>query len=390
MEDPEERAALLASGCLSVLYTGLSNKMLEEALAMAVKLGEMTADARVSDPQAAAIEARRAAARGTEVEAALMTKSVLQKAGVDNLSVTDAVMEQASPFRGGNPKMAQDLKRMMDNMLHTRNACLLEADLASQTFTVQVTPKAADSDVQQDSDVDLSTLSFVAVAQDSQDSTLQSNSSQLDVTLPVDAVLDDYLDVSAASTSISVSAAAAAGGVDLGLSSALASAGFTNPGAGGDSQSGGLDTDNSEIVTMTVTVSDDATLGYTLPAGITLDSSSTTSGVTTYVFVGSNQSDWNTFVDGFAVTPAAGFVDDTITVTVNTTTEEANTPASVPGSEVPASGIECDTNDNTKADDPISIAIEVNTVEPPTIESDLVGNELCVKEDGTGSFQVSF
>ena len=36
-EDPEERASLLAAGCLSVLYTGLSNEMLEEALSAALQ-----------------------------------------------------------------------------------------------------------------------------------------------------------------------------------------------------------------------------------------------------------------------------------------------------------------------------------------------------------------
>jgi DNA-binding NtrC family response regulator len=35
-EDPQERAALLSAGCLSVLYTGLPNQMLEEALSAAL------------------------------------------------------------------------------------------------------------------------------------------------------------------------------------------------------------------------------------------------------------------------------------------------------------------------------------------------------------------
>jgi len=42
-EDPEERASLLAAGCLSVLYTGLPNHMLEEALSAAIERRLQTA-----------------------------------------------------------------------------------------------------------------------------------------------------------------------------------------------------------------------------------------------------------------------------------------------------------------------------------------------------------
>lgn len=43
-EDPEERAALLAAGCLSVLYTGLPNAMLQEALSAALERRLQTAE----------------------------------------------------------------------------------------------------------------------------------------------------------------------------------------------------------------------------------------------------------------------------------------------------------------------------------------------------------
>ena len=43
-EDPEERAMLLAAGCLSVLYTGLPNEMLEEALSAALERRLQTAE----------------------------------------------------------------------------------------------------------------------------------------------------------------------------------------------------------------------------------------------------------------------------------------------------------------------------------------------------------
>ena len=43
-EDPEERATLLAAGCLSVLYTGLPSDMLEEALSAALERRLQTAE----------------------------------------------------------------------------------------------------------------------------------------------------------------------------------------------------------------------------------------------------------------------------------------------------------------------------------------------------------
>ena len=43
-EDPEQRAALLGAGCLSVLYTGLPNHMLEEALSAAIERRLQTAE----------------------------------------------------------------------------------------------------------------------------------------------------------------------------------------------------------------------------------------------------------------------------------------------------------------------------------------------------------
>ena len=43
-EDPEERAGLLAAGCLSVLYTGLSNEMLEEAISAILERSTQAAE----------------------------------------------------------------------------------------------------------------------------------------------------------------------------------------------------------------------------------------------------------------------------------------------------------------------------------------------------------
>jgi hypothetical protein len=254
----------------------------------------------------------------------------------------------------------------------------------SETFDVQVTP------TDEDSDVDLSTLSFVATAQDPQAPNPTATSDTLNVDVHVDAVLDEFVDVSAASATLQVSVAAAASGVDLGLSSALADAGFIN-GAddnSGDSGAGGTDNDGSELVTMTVTVSDGAALGFTLPSGITGGLDSDAGGVKTYIFTGTTQDGWNGFVDGFDVTPADGFADDSIEVSVTTVTQEANTPATAPGSEVAASGVECDTGDND-AEDTLNLTINVEGVGKPTVESSLGGEPLCVKEDGTATFQVS-
>ena len=129
-EDPSFRAAAKQG---RIGDQEITAELLEDAMAIDRQVGVLTADSRVTDPGRAVVEARKNAARGSEFEAALTTRAMLQKAGVDNLPLDDAVLEQASPLRGGDPKIAQDLKQMMENVLHRQNTCLLDAEMASLT-----------------------------------------------------------------------------------------------------------------------------------------------------------------------------------------------------------------------------------------------------------------
>lgn len=89
---------------------------------------DIRADARASSASAATYEARREAARGTELEAALMTKAILQRNGLDEGALTSSAMDTASPLRGGSPTVQRDISLMMENNLHTRNMCILKSD----------------------------------------------------------------------------------------------------------------------------------------------------------------------------------------------------------------------------------------------------------------------
>jgi len=61
---------------------------------------------------------------GTDVEAELMTPMVQQMMGVSELPLNDAVMNMASPLRGGNPELTLDFERRVENALADRGACI--------------------------------------------------------------------------------------------------------------------------------------------------------------------------------------------------------------------------------------------------------------------------
>ncbi len=69
--------------------------------------------------------ARRAAAAGTAFEAELMTKAVQELHGIAGMPMTDALMDVASPLRGGNPTFQHQLMQLKENALAERGACML-------------------------------------------------------------------------------------------------------------------------------------------------------------------------------------------------------------------------------------------------------------------------
>jgi VCBS repeat-containing protein len=223
------------------------------------------------------------------------------------------------------------------------------------TATVQVTAAA-------DSDVDGTGLTVKATVVDGASS---FTNAPVAFNVPVDAVLDQFVDVNNASKS--VNEAAGTQNVLLDLTSALTGASgnpFTNSFAGG----AGADGDNSEKATVQITVNGTAnTAGVDLvligaPAGAALSETSPGSGI--WNLTANNVADVQTALTKVAAALPAGY-DGTISGTVTATTSEANTPQGT----VPASGNEPDVSDNTKVD-VANYSLTVNQVNVPDANPD--------------------
>ena len=199
----------------------------------------------------------------------------------------------------------------------------------------------------EDSDADLSGVTITANAQDASDNT-QTASGGETITIAVDAVLDEAPAVSQASVPEVDESTSGALTVLLGLDFAFVSAGFDNtlpaPATGGDSGDGGSDADGSESVTSVTVSLSDGTL--VLDAGYAGSASLTDNGGGNWTLSGwADAADLEAAVEALSVTVAEGF-DGTVSGTISTTTEEANTPEGA----VPASGQEPDTADNVVSD----------------------------------------
>ena len=191
-----------------------------------------------------------------------------------------------------------------------------------------------------DSDVDGADLVVQATATDGTASATASSS----FNVTVDAVLDQYLDVSQ-DASPSGAESAASQLVGLNLSAALAG-GAGNPFA--NSFAGGGDGDGSEQLPLTaqITVPNttiDLALAAGFPAGTTLTETAPESGV--WTLGATNAANLQAALSFVQAVVPAGF-DGVINGQVAVTTEEANTPQS----NVPASGNEPDTSDNSATD----------------------------------------
>ncbi len=68
--------------------------------------------------------ARAEKVAGSELEAELMTPMMQQIAGVQGMPINGAVMDFASPLRGGNPSIHNHLKQMHEEALGKRGACV--------------------------------------------------------------------------------------------------------------------------------------------------------------------------------------------------------------------------------------------------------------------------
>lgn len=82
------------------------------------------ADAKAPSAMAPIYAARRHAAAGSYMEAELVTPAMQQYAGVERLPMSAAV-DFASPLRGANPTFERELRRMREQGLADRHACIL-------------------------------------------------------------------------------------------------------------------------------------------------------------------------------------------------------------------------------------------------------------------------
>jgi hypothetical protein len=97
------------------------------------KVRDTVAHAGVPSVNQAMVDTRMNLARGTPTEAKLINPAMLQLAGIPgNLPVTGQVLKMASPLGLNNPKILSQLRRMKENALAKRGACILrEAPEAS-------------------------------------------------------------------------------------------------------------------------------------------------------------------------------------------------------------------------------------------------------------------
>lgn len=75
--------------------------------------------------------ARAAVARGTPMEAKLMTPMIQQLQGIAGMPMSGNVMNIASPLRGGNPTFQRQIALLREQALAERGACILKGESAA-------------------------------------------------------------------------------------------------------------------------------------------------------------------------------------------------------------------------------------------------------------------
>ncbi|HVJ43366.1 MAG TPA: calcium-binding protein, partial [Dongiaceae bacterium] len=204
------------------------------------------------------------------------------------------------------------------------------------TAHVTMTPPA-------DSDADAA----ISVTATAADHALLATSSAVAGTLVVDAVLDEYLDVSG--TTQTVNGSGSVQHIGLGLGANLTGAGFTYSGQGGS------DTDGSEHRSVTLTLSS------ALPSGATLSVDSQYGTVTTsdnihFTLTPAAGHSYNDVASHIVADVPGGFVGS-ISGSIQSTSAEATT------------GVENDTSDNSKSDS-AAFSVTVNSANVPVAHDD--------------------
>ncbi|OIP32440.1 MAG: hypothetical protein AUK47_20535 [Deltaproteobacteria bacterium CG2_30_63_29] len=74
-------------------------------------------------------------AKGTQFEASLITPMVQQMMGIDGMPLTDNVLDQASPLRGGNPSFKRDFENFREAAMADHNSCVMREAPAPASLT---------------------------------------------------------------------------------------------------------------------------------------------------------------------------------------------------------------------------------------------------------------
>ncbi|MBK8254550.1 MAG: hypothetical protein IPK82_18020 [Polyangiaceae bacterium] len=135
-EEARRRIAAISGKEISLEKEGeVGKEVLEQNPAIRAKLKKAMDEARTimaevgaGSNNAPAYAARLRALAGTDIEAELMTKPMQQFAGVDGMPPSDAVMNLASPVRGGNRSIQRSVGRFKQEALGRRGACILSSD----------------------------------------------------------------------------------------------------------------------------------------------------------------------------------------------------------------------------------------------------------------------
>ncbi|WP_437500620.1 hypothetical protein [Sorangium sp. So ce1099] len=123
--DPDQYESLVAQGASPQLKAILKP--------MKAQVADIAVRGDLPSPQQAVVGARMKSARGSVAEAELMNPAMLQRSGIPaGMPVQGAIADAASPLAMNNPKVQSQLRRMHDNALAERGACILhEAPEAS-------------------------------------------------------------------------------------------------------------------------------------------------------------------------------------------------------------------------------------------------------------------
>ncbi len=262
----------------------------------------------------------------------------------------------------------------------------LEPGVESFGYDLELTPP-------EDSDVDLSGVTITANVEDKTDPSATNGTTSAPITLVVDAVLDQFADVTGSAAS--GSEAAAAQQIALGLSLALIDTGPGVPSAAWNAPSDEpndttvADGDGSESISVSITVDATATAaGVDLvlngaPAGAALSETAPGNGV--WTLTAASPADLSAAVAAVKAAVPAGY-DGTVTGTIAAVSTEANTPAG----SAPASGAEPDVSDNSVSDDAgWSLSVSPGDGTPNVVLAGLTAGQLVIKEDNSGFFTVT-